>query len=77
MIEGAAAPLHRPPRSSANYVDTHGAVVVGFAFTELLGFRLLPRLKNIGAHPALPPRRRQPAPGRAGAGADAADPAGS
>ena len=33
----------------ANYVDTHGARVVGFAFTELLGFRLLPRLKNIGA----------------------------
>jgi len=33
----------------ANYLDTHGASVVGFAFTELLGFRLLPRLKNIGA----------------------------
>ena len=33
----------------ANYVDTHGASVVGFAFTELLGFRLLPRLKNIGS----------------------------
>lgn len=32
-----------------NYVDTHGASVVGFAFCELLGFRLLPRLKNIGA----------------------------
>ena len=32
----------------ANYVDTHGASVVGFAFTHLLGFRLLPRLKNIG-----------------------------
>ena len=33
----------------ANYVDTHGASIVGFAFTELLGFRLLPRLKNIGS----------------------------
>ncbi|MET8509792.1 Tn3 family transposase [Streptomyces sp. NPDC004787] len=33
----------------SNYVDTHGASVVGFAFTELLNFRLLPRLKNIGA----------------------------
>ena len=33
----------------ANYVDTHGASVVGFAFTEVLGFRLLPRLKNIGS----------------------------
>jgi TnpA family transposase/DNA-binding cell septation regulator SpoVG len=31
-----------------NYVDTHGASVVGFAFTYLLNFRLLPRLKNIG-----------------------------
>jgi TnpA family transposase len=33
----------------ANYTDTHGASVVGFAFTELLGFRLLPRFKNIGS----------------------------
>ncbi|WP_440072208.1 Tn3 family transposase [Streptosporangium sp. OZ121] len=33
----------------ANYTDTHGATTVGFAFTELLGFKLLPRLKNIGA----------------------------
>ena len=31
-----------------NYVDTHGASVVGFAFTYLLNFRLLPRFKNIG-----------------------------
>ena len=33
----------------SNCVDTHGANIVGFAFTELLGFRLLPRLKNIGS----------------------------
>jgi TnpA family transposase len=32
-----------------NYVDTHGASVVGFAFAHLLGFQLLPRLKNIGS----------------------------
>ena len=32
-----------------NYVGTHGASVVGFAFTHLLNFRLLPRLKNVGA----------------------------
>jgi len=32
-----------------NYVDTHGASVVGFAFSHLLGFELLPRLKNIGS----------------------------
>jgi TnpA family transposase len=33
----------------ANYTDTHGASVIGFAFCHLLGFRLLPRLKNIGS----------------------------
>ena len=33
----------------ANYTDTHGASIVGFAFTELLGFTLMPRLKNIGS----------------------------
>jgi len=32
-----------------NYVDTHGASAVGFAFSYLLGFRLLPRLKDIGS----------------------------
>ena len=32
-----------------NYVDTHGQSAVGFAFTHLLGFQLLPRLKNIGS----------------------------
>ena len=30
-----------------NYVDTHGQSVVGFAFSHLLGFKLLPRLKTI------------------------------
>jgi TnpA family transposase len=34
---------------TANYTDTHGASVVGFAFTHLFGYRLLPRLRNIGA----------------------------
>lgn len=33
----------------ANYTDTHGASAVGFAFCHLLGFKLLPRLKNIGS----------------------------
>jgi TnpA family transposase len=32
-----------------NYVDTHGATIVAFAFAYLLGFRLLPRLKDIGS----------------------------
>ena len=29
--------------------NNHVASIVGFAFTELLGFRLLPRLNNIGS----------------------------
>ena len=41
-----------------NYTDTHGASIVGFAFCHLLGFRLLPRLKQIGSarlyRPGLP-----------------------
>jgi len=48
MIEGLLRHCTDVPVDT-NYVDTHGASVVGFAFTELLGFRLLPRLKNIGA----------------------------
>ena len=31
-----------------NYVDTHGQSEVAFAFTHLLGFELMPRLKGIG-----------------------------
>jgi TnpA family transposase len=48
MIEG----LLRHDTTAAidtNYVDTHGASIVGFAFTELLNFKLMPRLKNIGS----------------------------
>lgn len=48
MIEGLLRHCTEVPVDT-NYVDTHGASVVGFAFTELLGFRLLPRLKNIGS----------------------------
>ncbi len=32
-----------------NYVDTHGQSVIAFAFSHLLGFKLMPRFKNIGA----------------------------
>ncbi len=48
MIEGV---LHHCTSAEVerNYVDTHGASVVGFAFAHLLGFKLLPRLKNIGS----------------------------
>ncbi|MDQ2737541.1 MAG: Tn3 family transposase, partial [Actinomycetota bacterium] len=45
MIEGV---LRSDAEIDKSYVDTHGASVVGFAFTYLLGFRLLPRLKDIG-----------------------------
>lgn len=31
------------------YTDTHGASIVGFAFAHMLGFNLLPRLKNVGS----------------------------
>lgn len=48
MIEGV---LHHctDAEIDRNYVDTHGQSAVGFAFCHLLGFQLLPRLKNIGA----------------------------
>lgn len=49
----------------ANYVDSHGASVIGFAFTELLGFRLLPRLKNIGAIQLYRPDDESACPGLA------------
>lgn len=50
MMEGLIRHSDNVPSSGieANYTDTHGASVVGFAFTHLLGYRLLPRLKIIG-----------------------------
>ncbi|MEU7864242.1 Tn3 family transposase [Nonomuraea sp. NPDC049141] len=45
----------------ANYTDTHGASLVGLAFTEVLGFKLLPRLKNIGAIQLYAPTANQAA----------------
>ncbi len=45
----------------ANYTDTHGASLVGFAFTEVLEFKLLPRLKNIGAIQLYAPTANQAA----------------
>ena len=48
MIEGVVR--HETTMEiEANMVDTHGQSEIGFAFSELLGFRLLPRLKRIGA----------------------------
>jgi TnpA family transposase len=48
MIEGV---LHHCTSAEIerNYVDSAGQSAVGFAFCHLLGFKLLPRLKQIGA----------------------------
>ena len=48
MIEGLLRHL-TSAEIERQYTDTHGASVVGFAFAHLLGFQLLPRLKNIGS----------------------------
>jgi TnpA family transposase len=39
----------------ANITNTHGASIVGFGFCELLGFKLMPRLKQIGKTPLYGP----------------------
>lgn len=43
-----------------NYVDTHGQSEIGFAFCSLLGFQLLPRLKNIHAQKFYRPETGNP-----------------
>ncbi len=43
-----------------NFVDTHGQSEIGFAFCHLLGFRLLPRLKDIGSHKLYRPEAGSP-----------------
>lgn len=47
-----------------NITDSHGASIIGFAFCELLDFRLMPRFKQIGkcasAAPGSPPTSRGP-----------------
>jgi len=48
MIEGLLR-HQSDAQIEGNYVDTHGQSEIGFAFTEILGYRLLPRLKRIGA----------------------------
>jgi TnpA family transposase len=55
MIEGLMR-HDTDPEIRRNYTDTHGASVVAFAFSHLLGFRLLPRLKNIGSVRLYPPK---------------------
>lgn len=58
MIEGLMR-HSADARIDRNYTDTHGASIVAFAFSYLLGFRLLPRLKNVGSV-----RMYRPAAGR-------------
>ena len=43
-----------------NYVDTHGQSEVAFAFSHLLGFRLLPRLKNTASQRLYRPKKGEP-----------------
>ncbi|WP_373290678.1 Tn3 family transposase, partial [Deinococcus arenae] len=43
-----------------NYVDTHGQSEVGFAFCHLLGFQLLPRLKNLKRQRLYRPTKGEP-----------------
>nr|MDQ3316412.1 Tn3 family transposase [Actinomycetota bacterium] len=50
-------------RIDRNYTDTHGASIVAFAFSHLLGFRLLPRLKNIGSIRLNRPEASRPSAG--------------
>lgn len=42
------------------YVDTHGQSEVGFAFCHLLGFSLLPRLKNLKKQRLYRPQKGEP-----------------
>src|SRR5439155_19244080 len=42
------------------YLDSHGQSVVAFAFTRLLGFQLLPRLKAIHSQRLYRPDAGQP-----------------
>jgi TnpA family transposase len=43
-----------------HYVDSHGQSEIGFAFSFLLGFQLLPRLKAIGAQKLYRPEAGRP-----------------
>jgi hypothetical protein len=45
------------PGCAEQYVNTHGQSEVGFAFCYLLGFALLPRLKNIKKQRLYRPQR--------------------
>lgn len=44
----------------ANYVDTHGQSEIAFAFCNLLGFNLMPRIKSIGRQKLYRPEANSP-----------------
>ena len=46
--------------ANPNYVDTRGQSEIGFAFCSLLGFQLLPRLKNLHAQKLYRPETGHP-----------------
>ena len=59
MIEGVLR--HDTERDvDKQYVDTHGQSEVGFAFCHLLGFQLLPRLKNLKKQRLYRPHKGEP-----------------
>ena len=74
MVEGAMR--HGTDMEvEANYIDTHGQSDIGFGMTRLLGFDLLPRIKQINrssstgpaaGDPALPPAGARAGPARSG-----------
>ena len=45
----------------ANVTDTHGASIIGYAFCELLGFRLMARFKQVGSIAWAPTPAERPA----------------
>ena len=59
MIEGAIR-HGTTMKVEGNYVDTHGQSEIGFAITRLLGFDLLPRIKQINKIRLYRPVKGQP-----------------
>ena len=77
MVEGAMR--HGTTMDvEGNYIDTHGQSEIGFGITRLLGFDLLPRIKQINKVRLYRPGRGEPgAYPRLAPGADPARSAGT
>ena len=74
MVEGAVR-HGTSMQLEGNYVDSHGQSEIGFAITRLLGFDLLPRIKQINKVKLYRPTDQRSFPA-AGAGDDPGDPMG-